>query len=313
MTEEEMQDTLDRLNIEVVSTRGDEFQALCPAHLERTGKVDNNPSWWINADTGAHICFSCGFKGGLQSLIAYVNGISFEDARSWMDSGERNLTAKLERITKPKHVFEEVTEVTESMLKVFTNPPMRALLDRGLGNIAASNYEVLWDERHFNWITLIRDPQTNKLLGWQEKGHTSRYFKNFPPGVKKSDTLFGYNRYNGGEMIIVESPFDVIRLATIGVSGGVSTYGASISIQQFNLIRGADRVIFALDNDDAGRAASSQMLSLAKDMGLECWFFNYSNTDMKDVGGMSKTEIEWGLANARHMIHGEKAIYGLRA
>lgn len=313
MSIDEMEDTLSRLGIEVISSRGDEFQALCPAHLERTGKEDHNPSWWINAETGAHICFSCGFKGGLQSLIAYVNGISFEDANSWLNSGEQNLTAKLERITKSKQVFEEVTEITESMLKAFSTPPMRALLDRGLGNMAASNFEVLWDERHFSWITVIRDPYTNKLLGWQEKGHTSRFFKNFPTGVKKSDTLFGYHQYTGGDMIIVESPLDVVRLATLGIQGGVSTYGASISIHQFNLIRGAERVVFALDNDDAGRAASEQMLSLAKDMGLECWFFNYSNTTMKDVGAMSKDEIEWGLAHAKHMIHGKKAIYGITA
>ena len=308
MTLDEMEDTLSRLGIEVISSRGDEVQGHCPAHLQRTGREDSNPSWWINTDTGAHICFSCGFKGGLQSLVAYVNGVEFEDARAWLDSGERNLTAQLERITKPKEVFEEVTHVTESMLKAFTNPPVRALLDRGLGNIAAAEYEVLWDEQRFNWITVIRDPYDNKLLGWQEKGHTSRYFKNFPTGVKKSQTLFGLNNYKGGDMIIVESPLDVVRLRTIGVTGGVSTYGASISVEQINLIRGGERIVFALDNDDAGRAASLSVLALAKSMNMECWFFNYSQTDMKDVGGMGKDEILWGLKNAKHMIYGEKAI-----
>ena len=60
MTVEEMEDTLARLEIAVTSIRGVEIQALCPAHFERTGKEDHNPSWYINADTGAHICFSCG-------------------------------------------------------------------------------------------------------------------------------------------------------------------------------------------------------------------------------------------------------------
>ena len=57
MTIEEMEDTLERLGIEVVSTRGSEIQGYCPAHVERTGHEDRNPSWWINSDTGAHICF----------------------------------------------------------------------------------------------------------------------------------------------------------------------------------------------------------------------------------------------------------------
>jgi hypothetical protein len=29
---------------------------------------------------------------------------------------------------------------------------------------------------------------------------------------------------------------------------------------------------------------------------------------MKDIGGMSKAEILFGLENARHSIHGKKAI-----
>ena len=78
MTTDEMIETLSLLGIEVSETRGSEIQARCPAHVQRTGHEDRNPSWWINADTGAHICFSCQFKGGLQSLVSYMRGIDFE-------------------------------------------------------------------------------------------------------------------------------------------------------------------------------------------------------------------------------------------
>ena len=61
MTVEEMEDLLERLSIEVVSIHGDEIKAHCPAHLERKGREDTNPSWYINADTGVHNCFSCHF------------------------------------------------------------------------------------------------------------------------------------------------------------------------------------------------------------------------------------------------------------
>jgi len=40
-------------------------------------------------------------------------------------------------------------------------------------------------------------------------------------------------------------------------------------------------------------------------MGKEAWFFNYSHTDMKDVGAMSKVEIESGLETAKHMVRGK--------
>jgi len=87
----EMERVLERLNIEPVQTRGDEILALCPGHKEITGKEDHNPSWWINAETGAHICFSCGFKGNIWSLIATVQGLrdangflDYADAKDWL-------------------------------------------------------------------------------------------------------------------------------------------------------------------------------------------------------------------------------------
>jgi DNA primase len=103
-------------------------------------------------------------------------------------------------------------------------------------------------------------------------------------------------------MIVVESPLDVIRLASVGFPGGVAVYGCIVSDAQFNLIRGGQRVIFAMDNDKAGNEATRDLLHRAKEVGLECWFFNYSQTDMKDVGGMSQAEIVWGLENATHML-----------
>lgn len=304
MTLDDMEETLARLGIEVISTRGDEIQASCPAHIQRTGHEDHNPSWWINAITGAHICFSCQFKGGLQSLVSYVQGIDYEEAKDWINSEDKNLSAALVRATKPKQVFQEVTYITESMLSAFVDPPASALKVRGLNADVAKHYDVLWDSRHSNWITVIRDPYTNKLLGWQEKGAHSRFFRNYPTGVQKSSALFGYQQYNGGDMIVVESPLDVVRLASVGITGGVSTYGSLVSMVQFNLIRSATRIIFAMDNDDAGRASSATLSTLCHQMMTEAWFFNYDNTDMKDVGGMSKDEIEWGLINSRHIIRG---------
>jgi len=307
MTVEEMEETLSRLGLEVVSVNGFEVQAHCPAHLQRTGKEDRNPSWWINADTGAHLCFSCGFKGGLQSLVSYVQGIDYEQVTAWLGSGERNLSAALEKAVRPKEVYQEVTHITESMLSAFVDPPSEALLSRGLSANAAKYYEVLWDARNSNWITVIRDHH-GKLMGWQEKGYTSRYFRNYPTGVQKSLSLFGYDQFNGGDMIVVESPLDVVRLASIGILGGVSTYGSAVSKEQFQLIRSASRIIFAMDNDDAGRSSSLSLLQLCQDSGTEAYFFNYSHTDMKDVGAMSKSEINTGIDSAKHYVRGQKAL-----
>ena len=69
------------LDIPLVSQRGEEVQGLCPMHKARTGKEDHNPSWWINSVTGAHICFSCGYKGNVYTLVADIKGIDYFDAK----------------------------------------------------------------------------------------------------------------------------------------------------------------------------------------------------------------------------------------
>jgi hypothetical protein len=194
------------------------------------------------------------------------------------------------------------------MLSVFTTPPKTALASRGLTLYAAVEHQILWDERKGNWILPIRDPETNKLLGWQEKGYTTRFFRNYPTGVQKSKALFGFNTYINGDMIVVESPLDVARLSSLDITGGVATYGALVSKEQFNLLRGADRLIFAMDNDDAGKASSMTLLTLCKEMEKEAWFFNYGDIDVKDIGAMSKDEILSGLTTARHITRGEKVI-----
>jgi len=308
MTVEEMESVLDRLGIEVISTTGDEIKGHCPAHLERTGKEDSNPSWFINADSGVHHCFSSGFRGSVNSLVEYTQGISYDDTKSWLGSGERNLSKAFARILE-RPVLEEIANpVTESMLSAFVDPPAEALASRGLTLASAKKYEILWDKLKNTWIIPMRDAVTGELLGWQEKGYGNRYFMNFPKGMKKSTTVFGIQKFTGGSMVVVESPLDVVRLDSVGVPGGVATYGCAVSHAQVNVIRGADRIVFAMDNDKAGRKGSYELLDAAKQMGFEAWFFDYSNTDRKDVGGMSKAEILYGLGNAKHSIHGKKAV-----
>jgi DNA primase len=302
-------DLLSRLDIDVIRENGNEYLCHCPAHLERTGKEDRNPSWWINANTGMHICFSCGFKGGLSTLIEQVQGIANEDIKSWISTDFNNLNKKLERALKTEQVdVKDTIPITESMLSAFTDPPAEVLVDRGLSLLAAQHYEVKWSSKTFSWITIMRDPVTSKLVGWQEKGHKTRYFKNWPTGVQKSNCLFGYQQFNTDRIIVVESPLDVVRLASVGVMGGVSTYGSIISSTQLNLIRSAKEVLFALDNDVAGKKASLDVLNLCQSFNINAKFFNYSHTEMKDIGAMSKEEILNGIDSAKHYVRGARAI-----
>jgi len=204
-----------------------------------------------------------------------------------------------------------VLEMSEARLAIFDGvPPDWALSARGLTAEACIKHSVKWDAKQQGWITPIRNPQNNKLMGWQEKGQVNRYFRNRPTGVQKSKTLFGLDVWSSGTMIIVESPLDVVKLSSLGIEGGVSTFGASISQDQVDLMRQADKLIIAFDNpkvDPAGEKASRDMLARTRKEGLECFFFKYDG-DYKDIGDMPEEQVILGIEGAKHSVFGERAF-----
>jgi DNA primase len=298
------------LEIPLHAQRGSEVNGLCPMHKARTGKEDHRPSWWINSETGAHICFSCGYKGNIYTLISDIKGIDYHDAREYIDdTAELPIDSLMKRIKElPQYVVaEETIPMSEARLAVYGEPPDIELKKRFLTREAVNTYGVLWDKLNEAWILPIRDPDTFSLLGWQEKGARGRFFKNQPAGVKKSKTVFGVQHLNEEYLIVVESPLDVVRLASVGVSGAVSIYGAMMSDEQAKIIRRAKRVVAAFDNDPAGKKACEQIRDYARKYGFDLLFFNYNGIDVKDVGDMTEVEIIRGLETAKHMLHGKAA------
>jgi DNA primase len=298
------------LEIPLHAQRGSEVNGLCPMHKARTGKEDHRPSWWINSETGAHICFSCGYKGNIYTLISDIKGIDYHDAREYIDdTAELPIDSLMKRIKElPQYVVaEETIPMSEARLAVYGEPPNIELKKRFLTREAVNTYGVLWDKPNEAWILPIRDPDTFSLLGWQEKGARGRFFKNQPAGVKKSKTVFGVQHLNEEYLIVVESPLDVVRLASVGVSGAVSIYGAMMSDEQAKIIRRAKRVVAAFDNDPAGKKACEQIRDYARKYGFDLLFFNYNGIDVKDVGDMTEVEIVRGLETAKHMLHGKAA------
>ena len=278
----------------------------------------------MNSVTGVHHCFSCGYKGTLITLVAEVQEmktswgrLDLDAAKDWLRANVEvdfeQLSKQLEDMRESYVSLDRPVEMSEARLAVFDEVPEWALQARSLTKEACWAYGVMWDRRQEDWITPIMNAETHKLLGWQEKGQSNRVFRNRPTGVKKSTTLFGLDTWLGGTMIVVESPLDVIKLASLKLSQGVSTFGASVSSEQVALFRKAEKLIFAFDNpsiDKAGEKASKEMLALSKDAGFECWFFNYTSTGIKDIGDMDYEQVQYGITKAKHCVFGEKAIYG---
>lgn len=91
----------------------------------------------------------------------------------------------------------------------------------------------------------------------------------------KSQMLFGYSELyqeirKKNEVIVVEGELDVISSSQAHVNNIVAIKGSALTTQHLQLIsRVADKVLFSLDMDSAGVAATKRAIQLAQDMPLE--------------------------------------------
>lgn len=287
---------LDALGIEY-EERGDELWSRCPNPEHK----DNKPSWSINERTGAHHCFSCGFKGGLQFLATTVRGGKVDLTDLADDPAPVDDDYRVSReMTFPEWNPEvHSTAISESELMMFDEPPEWALRERRIDSFSASVYEVKWDSVRGAWILPLREPKPRsgasrpRLLGWQVKAQKGRLFRNYPVGIRKSSTLFGLESVSKDSVVLVESPLDAVLLFSLGYDA-VASCGARLSDVQVELLGEFSRVILALDNDDAGRKETERLRRLP-DVYLPYKRFPYKVGGPKDVGDMDLDDIREAL------------------
>lgn len=273
------------LGVDVKRVGEREISGRCPVHIKRTGHEDRSPSWSMNAETGLWICYSCGARGTLTSLISEITGSD----QSIIDVHKLIIQSTLNRVTAgPKE--EQTPDIDWISYGKFKEVPSNLLELRNLDPYIARFYGIKWDTNNKCWVIPIVSP-AGELLGWQSK--KKGWVRNYPVGIKKSETLFGIERFTSKTAVLLESPLDVVRLGTLveGVQG-LATFGAYVSKQQLNLLSMvANRVIVAMDNDEAGKQANKAIrASLPRFTGGVAWI-NYNGTSAKDIGDMTDSEI----------------------
>jgi DNA primase len=295
----DLEGALAELGIEVASVSGKEYWAHCPGHAARTGKPDNKPSWSINGESLAHHCFSCGYSGNLVTLYRDLIGKA-PDNLEWELAKQGVL-----RAMEPTAKMDEGPKVSEWTLKQFVDVPDRLLQHRYLQRESVDFYGVRWDPEGKCWVIPIRDPN-GVLLGYQyrQKGNVI----NYPPGMKKSTTLFGAHLYfpeNIARITVVESPLDAVRFHGIGVDA-VSTFGAAFSEEQVTLLARHFRlVVVAYDNDGPGIKANFYLRKALQKLGVVAIEFDYSGLAAKDPGDVQSDEAllkAWRTSNSFGLI-----------
>jgi DNA primase len=289
----DLSSVLVELGVDVRRVGEREISGCCPVHLRTTGKVDRSPSWSMNASTGAWICYSCGAKGSLYSLVSELTG----DYKSIWEVHSFLIQSGLNQLTQ-KETVEEQPDVDWITYNKFSDVPEHLLEKRNLDQMVARKFGIKWNPTNKSWVIPIVSAE-GELTGWQEK--KKDWVRNYPIGVKKSESLFGVERVRSKIGVLVESPLDVVRLASVTDSvSGLATFGAHVSKSQIYLANSlVDTLIVAMDNDQAGIESSQRLWkTLPRFKGGVKWL-SYSHTDAKDVGDMSDIEIMKAIDNAQ--------------
>ena len=297
---------------------GEEVFALCPGHERRLGRADRKAgNWSVNKESGDHNCFSCGYSGTFLDLVVDIGEMDIWAALRWIRRhGVRIVDTEdlpdYRDVLPDEETRVRKEEINEASLALFYRPAVEKLATRFISPESAELYDVLWDMEHHGWIIPIHDP-AGKLIGWQFKN--DRWFDNYPIGVEKGECVYGLDLlYPGCIAMLIESPLDCPRTHTaigdhfpevIPVSG----FGAEVTDVQMRLIlERTDRVMYALDNDKAGKVATQSLAMGEEKRGRitrrgwaarfrECTVYNYGDSEGKDQGEQSDEEILWGVEN----------------
>lgn len=271
--------------LEEARQEDEEVHARCPAHEERAGKPDRNPSFWFNPAKGIGFCFSCGWKASFHDLVVRLTGRA-PDGDLMLDITEASVIKKLTE-AKREHFVDDINVHQWTLDVRFRDVPERLMAIRRLKTKAVAFFGVRFDPEHRCWVLPIRTP-SGELLGWQQrqKGAISTY----PKGIKKSVTLFGASEMLQHEtLVLVESPLDVVRLWQCGIPA-VSSMGAYVSNDQVTLLaRNCETVVMALDNDVTGRQQSQRIGPFLRRRGAAVIDWRYDGR-YKDPGDYESDE-----------------------
>lgn len=286
---------LGELGVRLTSSSGDELQGYCPVHHLVEGTEQSAPKWYINAKTGAWICFTCGQRGSLPYLVSALGGDA-ETIEQLTLNAAMTTASKWVRDSDDVEVEERVL-VDPVLFDAHPFPPIRVMDDKDVDQRVAAQFNARWDAKGKCWLLPIYTFDGN-LAGWQEK--SKGYFMNVPKKVKKSDSLFGWHLYRSGPLIVVESPLDAMRFGTYGYRA-VATYGSFVSEQQIERIKIADKVILAFDNDDAGDHATEQMVRALRPVHGHIRVFKYPpDTRNSDPGELTPIQLTEGVERSEY-------------
>jgi hypothetical protein len=285
---------LEKIGVDIAHVGDREIMGYCPVHRISRGRAQSKPKWYMNRDTGAWICFTCGQRGSLPYLVELLD----HDVTILDDMPLVFMKAAVERWAPGEDAPEDDQPVVDpEAFDSLPRPPLHMCDLKDVDMEVVERYNVRWDPSGKCWMFPVYSFD-HVLLGWQEK--SKGYFMNVPKKMQKSESLFGYRTIRGGTVVVVESPLDAMRFATYGHQA-VATYGSFVSDAQIDALQDqASTVILAFDNDDAGDHAMHHVgTKLMKNYFCQVAFFAYPpDTRGSDPGDLRPSDLQYGVAKA---------------
>ncbi len=244
---------------------------------------DQNPSAACNLDRKLYVCYAY-WGGDMFHLIQKLeNKDSFEDilplvtqflagATLSLDDWEAEIAA-LQAVINGGAYAVELPAYSERVLTpwAFIHPYLH---ERGIDSETASRLQIGWREDDNRIV--IPHFWESKLVGWQARAVPDRPGQwpgtaNPQPkykstsGFPKSDTFY-YDHSRPfptkGDVLLVESPFSVIRATALGLDIPVlASFGAKVSKTQTTMLFDYDRVILWPDPDPAGQVMEKTVMN----------------------------------------------------
>ena len=231
---------------------GKDISMLCPFHDERT------PSLFVNAE-GVFHCFGCGASGSFPKLIAklrqtsideaimYLNKRGFEYtpirdelkpvARALHNALLDNIGTRAREYLKKRKIPQEIIE-SEDLLIGYADKDF----------FAGENSSIKTAAEFLHGKVVIPEIENGivKMLTGRAIDDSKPKYLHYPTNVKKP---LGY--LSGKQPVLVEGPFDALRLISYGLPG-VAINGSSLSERQIKMLKKFNEVILLPDFDTAG-------------------------------------------------------------
>lgn len=277
----------------VIEDKNEYIRVTCPFH--KNGE-ETHPSCSIYADTdsdkivyGTYHCFTCGSKGQLWNLVAYILGITEQQAKNWLIDNFGDTFIENKFFIKPlelnqKVELKEVQALDESILDDYNlyHPYMS---QRRLTFDVLRKFKVGFNSKTQCLTFPVWDEKNNLVMITERSVNSKKFY--IPSGVDKPVYLLNF--IEGDTVYVTESQIDALTLQSYGYPA-IALFGTGSS-KQYEILKrsGIRKFILCFDGDSAGQKGTIRFI---RNMPKDAFIAVKQLPDGKDINDLSKDEFD---------------------